>query len=92
MWFWEKRSPSFVGKGGFAPMMRLTIACSATAAFFRVYQKSTSMQRHRLLQMITLADYCSEVVWVHGERKRGRHGYAGDGREDQKRGDLIWHL
>ena len=67
MWFWEKRSPSFVGKGGFAPMMRLTIACSATAAFFRVYQKSTSMQHHRLLKMITVADYCSEIVWVHRE-------------------------
>ena len=53
MWFWEKRSPSYVGKGGFAPMMRLTMACSATAAFLRVYQNSVCMEVYP-----NLGEYC----------------------------------
>lgn len=52
MWFWEKRSPSYVGKGGFAPMMRLTMVCSATAAFLRVYQNSI----------------CTGIPYTFGER------------------------
>jgi hypothetical protein len=41
--YWERVSPSFVGKGGFAPIMRLTGAIGATGAFVFAYQRSCGM-------------------------------------------------
>ncbi|KAI9851280.1 MAG: hypothetical protein M1838_004114 [Thelocarpon superellum] len=41
MLFWERVSPSLVGRGGFAPIMRLTTAISAGAGFLLLYQKSS---------------------------------------------------
>lgn len=38
--FWEASSPSYVGKGGFAPIMRLTGFVSLTAGFLFLYQRS----------------------------------------------------
>ncbi|KAJ9649762.1 hypothetical protein H2201_001908 [Coniosporium apollinis] len=38
--FWERVSPSYVGRGGFAPVMRLTGAVGATAGFLLFYQRS----------------------------------------------------
>ena len=43
MLYWEKVSPSFVGKGGFAPIMRLSGAIGVTACFMLAYTRSTSM-------------------------------------------------
>jgi hypothetical protein len=40
MLYWEKMSPSFVGKGGFAPIMRLTGAIGATGCFIFAYSRS----------------------------------------------------
>lgn len=40
MLMWERFAPSFVGKGGFAPIMRLTGAIGAGAGFFHLYQSS----------------------------------------------------
>ncbi|KZF22701.1 hypothetical protein L228DRAFT_134217 [Xylona heveae TC161] len=40
MLLWEKISPSYVGRGGFAPIMRLTCAVSAGAGFLIHYQRS----------------------------------------------------
>ncbi|TVY58203.1 NADH-ubiquinone oxidoreductase 20.9 kDa subunit [Lachnellula suecica] len=37
----EKMQPSLVGKGGFAPIMRLTGAISLSAGFLMFYQRST---------------------------------------------------
>jgi hypothetical protein len=42
MLVWERVAPSFVGKGGFAPIMRLAGAIGAGAGFFMVYQRSIS--------------------------------------------------
>lgn len=42
MLYWEKVSPSFVGKGGFAPIMRLSGAVGVTGAFMFAYTRSTS--------------------------------------------------
>lgn len=39
---WERIAPSFVGKGGFAPIMRLTFAISAGGAFLMLYSRSIS--------------------------------------------------
>mgnify|MGYP003624105573 CR=1 FL=1 len=46
MLYWEKVSPSFVGKGGFAPIMRLSGAIGVTGAFMFAYTRSTSMLKH----------------------------------------------
>jgi hypothetical protein len=40
MLYWEKVSPSFVGKGGFAPVMRLTGAVGAVGCFMFAYSRS----------------------------------------------------
>ena len=40
MLLWERISPSHVGKGGFASIMRLTAAISAGAAFLTFYNRS----------------------------------------------------
>ncbi|KAI9793451.1 MAG: hypothetical protein M1835_007250 [Candelina submexicana] len=40
MLLWERIAPSYVGKGGFPPIMRLTGAVSLTAGFLMLYQRS----------------------------------------------------
>ena len=40
MLVWERIAPSMVGKGGFAPIMRLTTAISAGAGFIMFYNRS----------------------------------------------------
>lgn len=40
MLLWEKIAPSHVGKGGFAPIMRLTGVISVGAGFLMFYQRS----------------------------------------------------
>ncbi|OCL07786.1 hypothetical protein AOQ84DRAFT_52720 [Glonium stellatum] len=40
MLWWEKVSPSYVGRGGFAPIMRLSGAVGLTAGFLMVYSRS----------------------------------------------------
>jgi hypothetical protein len=42
MLYWEKVSPSFVGKGGFAPIMRLSGAVGLTGMFVFAYSRSCS--------------------------------------------------
>jgi len=40
MLLWERVSPSYVGKGGFAPIMRLTGVIGVGAGFLMFYQRS----------------------------------------------------
>lgn len=40
MLLWERVSPSYVGKGGFAPIMRLTVAVGLTGGFLQYYSRS----------------------------------------------------
>ncbi|KAL9031300.1 MAG: hypothetical protein Q9196_000656 [Gyalolechia fulgens] len=42
MWLWERVSPSYVGKGGFAPIMRLTAVIGLTGGFLHFYSRSIS--------------------------------------------------
>ncbi|KAF9740289.1 hypothetical protein PMIN06_009476 [Paraphaeosphaeria minitans] len=42
MLYWERVSPSFVGKGGFAPVMRMSCALGLTGAFLFAYSRTTS--------------------------------------------------
>lgn len=39
----ERVHPSYAGKGGFAPVMRLATAIGVAAGVFTVYQRSTRM-------------------------------------------------
>lgn len=41
MFYWERVSPSYVGKGGFAPIMRLQFVLGGIAGFIYFYQRST---------------------------------------------------
>ncbi|KAI9820338.1 MAG: hypothetical protein M1827_005960 [Pycnora praestabilis] len=41
MLLWEKVAPSYVGRGGFAPIMRLTGVISVGAGFLMFFQRST---------------------------------------------------
>ena len=40
MLYWEKVSPSFVGKGGFAPVLRLSFGIGAVGTFLFAYSNS----------------------------------------------------
>jgi hypothetical protein len=42
MLYWERVSPSFVGKGGFAPIMRLSGVIGVTGCFWYAYSRSSS--------------------------------------------------
>jgi len=42
MYYWERVSPSYVGKGGFAPIMRLSGAVGVTGCFVYAYSRSCS--------------------------------------------------
>lgn len=42
MLYWEKVSPSMVGKGGFAPVLRLTGAVGVAGCFMFAYTRSCS--------------------------------------------------
>ena len=40
MLLWERIAPSYVGKGGFAPIMRLATVVGLTAGFLQAYSRS----------------------------------------------------
>ena len=42
MLLWEQVTPSHVGKGGFAPIMRLSGALGICGAVFMLYERSSS--------------------------------------------------
>lgn len=45
LYYWEQVSPSHVGKGGFAPVMRLAGVLGACAGFLMFYQRSLRTSR-----------------------------------------------
>lgn len=53
MFYWEQVSPSHVGRGGFAPVMRLAGALGGIAGFLLFYQRSlrTLLSNLLLLQV-----------------------------------------
>lgn len=48
---WEKLAPSYVGKGGFAPIMRLTGFVGLTAGFLTMYQRSIRTCTHDVFNL-----------------------------------------
>lgn len=62
MLLWERLSPSYVGKGGFAPIMRLTAAIGITGGFLQYYNRSIcgsfgTMDHGQLLTIMAVRFY-----------------------------------
>ena len=99
MLLWERVAPSFVGKGGFAPIMRLAGVIGAGAGFFMVYQRSICAFISSLYQILSMVravirlegkleknyhtDGCSAILWLCREQARAGDGYEGDGSESE---------
>lgn len=45
MLMWEKIAPSHVGRGGFAPIMRLSGVLGVAGGFLMLFERSTSKRR-----------------------------------------------
>jgi hypothetical protein len=102
MLLWERISPSMVGKGGFAPVMRLSVVIGLGAGFLKLYQRSIRRSpssltiyliknRAKKLEMrgSRLTRY-SAVLRFYGEFPRGGDGYEGDGSESEGRRAPLW--
>lgn len=78
---WERISPSYVGRGGFAPLMRLSWAIGLGAGFYSVYQQSTGTNLS-IYKRKPEGWYCysnSTILRLHWKRTRARNGYERDG-------------
>ncbi|KAI9795601.1 MAG: hypothetical protein M1833_006922 [Piccolia ochrophora] len=76
MLFWERVSPSYVGKGGFASVMRLTGLISVTGGFLLFYQKSilrlygwTENAREREMDMREMVDKVKNGEPLYGHSR-----------------------
>lgn len=58
MLLWERVAPSQVGKGGFAPIMRLAGAIGFGAGFLHMYQRSICM-------LSNFVDTIERIIPVH---------------------------
>lgn len=61
----EKISPSMVGKGGFAPIMRLSGAVGLGAGFVMFYQRSICRLHTIIGVECLLTRVCSAILWFH---------------------------
>lgn len=57
MLVWEKFAPSYVGKGGFAPIMRLSGVIGVGAGFFYFYNRSIRKRLSLLVYLDIDANY-----------------------------------
>ena len=78
MTMWEKFAPSYVGRGGFAPIMRLSLVIGAGGGFFMFYQSSVCASPCHFLPVESLI-INSTVLRLQGEPERDRYGYERDG-------------
>ena len=85
MWVMERQSPSYVGKGGFASIMRLSFITSLAGGFLMLYKRSQSkyiiiMYCERLREQS--ADYFRMIdrfLWLQRKSSRNRNGHARNG-------------
>ena len=72
MLLWERIAPSHVGKGGFAPIMRLTGVIGLGAGFLMFYQRSIRSLPHVLSCRTSPTDCYCPLVRFYGwtENKR----------------------
>lgn len=80
MWLWERLSPSYVGKGGFAPIMRLTAVIGLTGGFLHFYSRSifrfygfTENQRERDMDMREMVDKVKKNEPLYGKSSLSPH-------------------
>lgn len=70
-WVMERVSPSHVGRGGFAPVMRLATAIGLIGGLHVVYQRSCSQCNHGavvlIYALVILTFLCRPLLWLHGE-------------------------
>ena len=93
MLLWERIAPSHVGKGGFAPIMRLTGAISLTGGFLYFYARSISRQPLRPTGDMDQTNNCeSAILWGRGERARSGDGHEGDGGQSQEGRTTVWEI
>lgn len=92
MLLWEKIAPSYVGKGGFAPIMRLTGVIGLGAGFLMFYQRSIRSfpimpaPRQALANLLSPR---SAILRLHGKQARSGNGYEGDGSESKEQGASV---
>ncbi|KAI4127553.1 MAG: hypothetical protein LQ338_003158 [Usnochroma carphineum] len=74
MLLWERLSPSYVGKGGFAPIMRLVGVIGITGGFLQFYNRSifrfygfTENQRERDMDMREMVDKVKRSEPLYGK-------------------------
>ncbi|TGO52139.1 hypothetical protein BCON_0147g00260 [Botryotinia convoluta] len=74
MLLWERISPSLVGKGGFAPIMRLSGVIGVGAGFFMFYQRSilrfygfTENKREQEMDMREMVNKVKKGESLYGE-------------------------
>ena len=86
MLLWEKIAPSHVGKGGFAPIMRLTGAIGLGAGFLLFYQRSIRMPSSTPFppsSTLTFLVY-SAILRLDGKQARNRDGHERDGYKSEE--------
>ncbi|KAL8849303.1 MAG: hypothetical protein Q9221_005713 [Calogaya cf. arnoldii] len=74
LWVWERFAPSYVGKGGFAPIMRLAGVIGITAGFLQFYNRSifrfygfSENQREREMDMREMVDKVKRNEPLYGK-------------------------
>ncbi|EOD46277.1 putative nadh-ubiquinone oxidoreductase 21 kda protein [Neofusicoccum parvum UCRNP2] len=77
---WERVAPSYVGRGGFSPIMRLTVGVGAVAGFLTVYNRSiyrfygvTENRREIEMDMREMVDKVKAGQPLYGESKMSEH-------------------
>lgn len=66
---WERVAPSYVGRGGFPPIMRLTVGVGAIAGFLTFYNRSTcTAPAPRQCQVPLLISSCRPLLRCHGKQ------------------------
>jgi hypothetical protein len=98
MLLWERIAPSFVGKGGFAPIMRLAGVIGVGAGFFTVYQRSmcafintvlylsqntATLRQEGGIKRMLLTRH-SAILWLCRKQAGAGDGYEGDGGESEE--------
>lgn len=82
-WVMERVSPSFVGRGGFAPVMRLATAVGLIGGLHVLYQRSCSMSARPSDPDYTAHPSHRTLLRIHREHSGGGNGYEGDGRQGE---------
>ncbi|KAF2398295.1 putative NADH-ubiquinone oxidoreductase 21 kDa subunit [Trichodelitschia bisporula] len=94
----EKVSPSYVGRGGFAPIMRLNVAVGVTAGFLLMYERSASRfygvnenAREVEMDMREMVDKAKRGEPLYGESQLSEH-LQGVAARNSRYSSLFLHI